>query len=77
MNMKDMDETEKASFLSYHGGKNMNDQVVYTDLTGTVSKLSGGIMGGITILLIASAAISLVVSLIMIPLLPTPVNWNA
>jgi len=99
MSMEDMDETEKASFLSYlggnatpfmimvypnnfedkdavtkyldayNGGKNMDDQVVYTDLAGTMSELTGGIMDGITIVLIAFAAISLVVSLIMISII--------
>jgi putative ABC transport system permease protein len=45
------------------------DQVLYTDLAAIVSNISGGIMDGITMVLIAFAAISLVVSLIMISII--------
>lgn len=51
---------------AYNAGKPLEERVIYTDLAGTVSMLTGGIMDGITIVLIAFAAISLVVSLIMI-----------
>ncbi len=96
MNMEDLDESSKATFLSYLGGnaipfmvmvypdnfenkdatlayldaynegKEIEDQIIYTDLAGTISDLTGGIMNGITIVLIAFASISLFVSLIMI-----------
>ncbi|UQZ32670.1 sulfate ABC transporter ATP-binding protein [Paenibacillus sp. PK3_47] len=46
-----------------HSGEEM---VVYTDLAAMVTSLSSGIMDGITMVLIAFASISLVVSLIMI-----------
>jgi len=42
------------------------DKVVYTDMAAIVTRISGGIMNGITLVLVAFAAISLVVSLIMI-----------
>jgi len=61
------DKDEVLAYLdSYNEGKNRKDQIVYTDLAGTISDMTGGIMNGITIVLIAFAAISLVVSLIMI-----------
>lgn len=50
----------------YNADKKEKDKIVYTDMAGTISELSGGIMDGITIVLVAFAAISLVVSLIMI-----------
>ncbi len=60
----------KDSILSYldtyNEGKENEDQIVYTDLAGTMSDMTSGIMDGITIVLIAFAGISLVVSLIMI-----------
>ncbi|AOZ94332.1 ATP-binding cassette domain-containing protein [Paenibacillus crassostreae] len=45
------------------------DQVLYTDLAAIVTSISGGIMDGITMVLVAFAAISLVVSLIMISII--------
>jgi putative ABC transport system permease protein len=50
----------------YNQGKSEADKVVYTDLAGTVTQMSGGIMDAIPLVLIAFAAISLVVSLIMV-----------
>lgn len=50
----------------YNDGKALEDQVIYTDLAQTMSDMTTGIMDGITIVLIAFAGISLVVSLIMI-----------
>lgn len=50
----------------YNTGKKAADQVVYTDLAETISNMTSSIMDGITIVLIAFAAISLIVSLIMI-----------
>ncbi|NLT35842.1 MAG: ABC transporter ATP-binding protein/permease [Gaiellales bacterium] len=51
---------------AYNVGRAEEDTVVYTDLAATVTQMTGGIMDGITIVLVAFAAISLVVSLIMI-----------
>lgn len=60
-------KTAVRSYLdAYNKGKSDADIVIYTDLAETVAKMSSGIMNGITIVLIAFAAISLVVSLIMI-----------
>ena len=50
----------------FNEGKETDDQIVYTDLAGTISDMTSGIMDGITVVLIAFASISLVVSLIMI-----------
>jgi putative ABC transport system permease protein len=51
---------------TYNEGKEPDDKVIYTDLAGTMSEMTGGILDGITAVLIAFAAISLFVSLIMI-----------
>jgi putative ABC transport system permease protein len=50
----------------YNDGKENEDKIVYTDLAQTMTDMTGGIMDGITIVLIAFASISLVVSLIMV-----------
>lgn len=50
----------------YNNQKSDEDKIVYSDLAGTMSDMTSGIMGGITIVLIAFAGVSLVVSLIMI-----------
>lgn len=64
------DFTSKDEVLDYidafNEGKQKEDIILYTDLAGTISELSSGIMDGITIVLIAFASISLVVSMIMI-----------
>ena len=54
---------------AYNEGKEVDNQIVYTDLAGTMSAMTGGIMDGITFVLIAFAAISLIVSLIMISII--------
>lgn len=60
-------KTEVLKYLdAYNEGKEYDDMIVYTDLAATMVDLSSGIIDGITIVLIAFAAISLVVSLIMI-----------
>lgn len=51
---------------AYNEGLPEEEQIVATDLAGTISDMTGGIMDGITIVLIAFAGISLLVSLIMI-----------
>lgn len=58
---------EVVAYLdAYNEGKAEDDVVTYTDLAGTMSNMTSGIMDGITVVLIAFAAISLVVSMIMI-----------
>lgn len=51
---------------TYNEDKDSDDAIVYTDMAGTMSNMTSGIMDAITIVLVAFAAISLVVSLIMI-----------
>ena len=51
---------------AYNENKDSDDAIVYTDMAGTMSSMTSGIMDAITIVLVAFAAISLVVSLIMI-----------
>lgn len=46
--------------------KTSEDMVVYTDMAATVTSLMGGVLDAITLVLVAFASISLVVSLIMI-----------
>ncbi|MCE5191689.1 MAG: ATP-binding cassette domain-containing protein [Actinomycetia bacterium] len=55
-----------AYLNKYNVGRPEADTIVYTDLASSITEMSGGIMDGITLVLIAFAAISLVVSLIMI-----------
>ena len=69
---RDFDAKDKVlEYLDqYNDGKaDKADKVLYTDLASAISVLSGGIMTGITVVLIAFAAISLVVSLIMISII--------
>ncbi|HBQ64649.1 MAG TPA: sulfate ABC transporter ATP-binding protein, partial [Clostridiales bacterium] len=65
-----MDFTTKENVVAYletwNDDKELEDSVIYDDLAATFTSLSGGIMDAITIVLIAFAAISLIVSLIMI-----------
>lgn len=51
---------------AYNKGKSEKDMIIYSDLASSISSITGGIMNAITMVLIAFAAISLVVSLIMI-----------
>lgn len=51
---------------AWNENRKTEDKIVYTDLAGTITDLSGGIMRAITLVLIAFSATSLVVSLIMI-----------
>lgn len=62
-------ESVNAYLDKWNEGKAEEDQVQYTDLAAIVTNISGGIMDGITMVLIAFAAISLVVSLIMIAII--------
>lgn len=65
---KDFDSKEQLiNYLDdYNLGKDEDEVVLYTDLADTMTEMTKGIMDAITIVLIAFAAISLVVSLIMI-----------
>ena len=53
----------------YNKGKAKKNQIIYTDMSGTVTKLTGGLLDGITDVLVAFAGISLVTSMIMIGIL--------
>ena len=53
----------------WNRGKAKKDQIIYTDMSGTVTKLTGGLLNGITYVLVAFAGISLVTSMIMIGIL--------
>ncbi|WP_125574141.1 ABC transporter ATP-binding protein/permease [Levilactobacillus huananensis] len=53
----------------YNKGKSKSDKVIYTDMAGTVSDLTGGLMDAITYVLVAFAGISLVTSMIMIAII--------
>ncbi|MBW4083900.1 ABC transporter ATP-binding protein/permease [Paenibacillus sp. S150] len=68
-----IDFSAKESITDYldkwNEGLDPADQVMYTDLAAIVTNISGSIMDGITMVLIAFAAISLVVSLIMIAII--------
>ncbi|PKM63067.1 MAG: sulfate ABC transporter ATP-binding protein [Firmicutes bacterium HGW-Firmicutes-21] len=61
---------EKEAIITYldafNKGKEGKDVILYDDLASTISGMTSGILDGITIVLVAFAAISLVVSLIMI-----------
>ncbi|WP_150274370.1 ABC transporter ATP-binding protein/permease [Paenibacillus tepidiphilus] len=50
----------------WNEGLSEEEMIVYTDMAAIVTNLSGGIMNAITLVLIAFASISLIVSLIMI-----------
>lgn len=61
------DKEDVAGYLdAYNRNKDRKDQIHYTDLAKTITNMTSGIINGITLVLIAFAAISLVVSLIMI-----------
>jgi len=62
-------EAVTAYLDKWNEGRDTKDQVMYTDLAAIVTNISGSIMDGITLVLIAFAAISLVVSLIMIAII--------
>lgn len=67
-NFKDKDKV--LDYLDkYNNGKKKADKILYSDLSGTVTKLTGGLLDAITYVLVAFAAISLVTSMIMIGIL--------
>ena len=53
----------------YNEGKSDEDTIIYTDMSATITELTGSIMDAVTIVLVAFASISLVVSLIMIAII--------
>ncbi|UNC93931.1 ABC transporter ATP-binding protein/permease [Candidatus Contubernalis alkaliaceticus] len=67
------DFSAKERALDYLDAWNVDkvtdDMVVYTDLASTLTSLMGGILNAITLVLVAFAAISLVVSFIMIAII--------
>lgn len=54
---------------AYNEGKSDEDTIIYTDMSETITELTGSIMDAVTIVLVAFASISLVVSLIMIAII--------
>lgn len=62
----DSKETIKKYLDDYNKGKTEETKVVYSDLASAITQMSSGIMNGITVVLIAFASISLVVTFIMI-----------
>ncbi len=64
---------DKEKVLDYlddfNKGKSEEDKIIYTDLAGTMTELTGGLMDAITYVLIAFAGISLVTSMIMISII--------
>ena len=61
------DKEQILSYLDdYNKGKSKEDKIIYTDLAGTMTELTGGLMDAITYVLVAFAGISLVTSMIMI-----------
>jgi len=64
------EKTEVINLLDeYNQGKADEDTIIYADLADRVVGMVGGIMDGITLVLIAFAATSLVVSFIMIAII--------
>lgn len=53
----------------WNKGKAKKDQIVYTDMSSAVTTMTGGLLNGITTVLVAFAAISLITSMIMIGIL--------
>lgn len=64
---------DKEKVLNYldrfNEGKTKQDKIIYTDLAGTMTDLTGGLMDAITYVLVAFAGISLITSMIMIGIL--------
>lgn len=53
----------------WNKGKTKKNKIIYTDMSSMVTTMTGGILNGITTVLVAFAAISLVTSMIMIGIL--------
>lgn len=54
---------------AWNKGKSKINKIVYTDMSSAVTTMTGGLLNGITTVLVAFAAISLVTSMIMIGIL--------
>lgn len=54
---------------AWNKGKKKADRIYYTDMSGMVTDLTGGLISGITDVLVAFAAISLITSMLMIGIL--------
>lgn len=64
------DKEEVLDYLDkYNEGKKKSDQIIYSDLAGTMTELTGGLMSAVTYVLIAFAGISLITSMIMISII--------
>ncbi|MHC5228939.1 ABC transporter ATP-binding protein/permease [Enterococcus sp. LJL99] len=64
------DKEEILNYLdAWNKGKSKEDKIIYQDLAGTMTELTGGLMDAITYVLIAFAGISLVTSMIMISII--------
>ncbi|MGQ5708529.1 ABC transporter ATP-binding protein/permease [Lactobacillus sp. PSON] len=53
----------------WNKGKPKKDQIIYTDMSSVVTTMTGGLLNGITTILVAFAGISLITSMIMIGIL--------
>ncbi|WP_279034173.1 ATP-binding cassette domain-containing protein [Lactobacillus intestinalis] len=53
----------------WNKGKSKKNQIIYTDMSSAVTTMTGGLLNGITTVLVAFAAISLITSMIMIGIL--------
>ncbi|WP_251716371.1 ABC transporter ATP-binding protein/permease [Lactobacillus agrestimuris] len=53
----------------WNKGKAKKNQIIYTDMSSAVTTMTGGLLNGITTVLVAFAAISLITSMIMIGIL--------
>lgn len=67
----DFDDKDKVlDYLDkWNNGKKKTDKIVYTDMSSAVTTMTGGLLNGITTILVAFAAISLITSMIMIGIL--------
>ena len=67
----DFDAKEKVlDYLDkWNRGKKRKNKIIYTDMSSAVTSMTGGLLNGITTVLVAFAAISLVTSMIMIGIL--------
>lgn len=53
----------------WNKGKSKKNKILYTDMSSAVTSMTGGLLNGITTVLVAFAAISLITSMIMIGIL--------
>ncbi|MCT7822478.1 MAG: ATP-binding cassette domain-containing protein [Lactobacillus crispatus] len=64
---------DKDKVLDYldkwNKGKKKSDKILYTDMSNAVTTMTGGLLSGITTILVAFAGISLITSMIMIGIL--------